>query len=511
MNLYESLKKTFTTQPHTIENPSSETDEIKVVRTLTDDPFEGAMVFGNLNGEATLNYGLTENTLLTYQSNLINMYRKLTLNPEVSNAVDIIINEMAFTVEEKEFKIDIDEENETIKKKINETFEGVLELLNISDNIHPLCRQAYIDGQLNVVLVYDEKNITDGVKKAYITEPQFLYFDKDKNYWKYDKQNQETCLYSTQEETDSNETFSADELIHIDFGLYDKVSYGEGQRGVTNLSYLENAFKSANMLDSLENMLVPMRYNRSVSRRMFNIDVADLPPKKAKQLMDNIRAEFKYKKTYDTTNGTIKNTQSTQNIVEDYWMSNRSGARGTTVETMDESGGLMDMEDIQHVAKKLYSSLKIPTNRNPYAEDDGGNFGYDAQDVTNEELQFYLFVDRLRIPIVKLIKQILERQIVSMGVMSAKEWTEYENKIQVQFTSRSMFLENMEKDLFLKSVGNYTEIKDEIGVIIPLEDAIGTIFGWSNTVLQERLDKVKGEINDRLYAPFYSSKEDDGF
>lgn len=508
-NLTEAIKKPFLSKPDTISTPSNKTDSIHVVKTVSDDDFEGVMVFSNLDS-TDWKYGSGEVSQLLYQSKIIEMYRKLSKNSDINYAIDMLVNEMSFNLDGDIFKINIDEENNTIKEAIGDAFDDVLLLMNTNENIHSICRQLYIDGQLNVALTYD-KDITEGIKKIQILEPFGLYFDKDNSQWKYSSEidTQQNSLYVP--EPDIDETYTPDELIHIDYGINTKIDLGEGTTGRINLGYLENAFKAANQLDTLENMLVPFRYNRSVSRRMFNIDVADLPPKKAKELMDKIRSEFKYKKTFDTETGTINNMQSTQPLVEDYWMSNRSGSRGTTVDTIDEKGALMDLTDIIYNTKKLFTSLKIPSNRNPYADDNGGSFSYDNTETTNEEMSYYLHVDKLRTPIIKLFKGLLKREIISRNIMTESEWKKYERKIDIEFQSKSIFLENMQKDIFIKSIGNFQEIKAEIGVLISLETAVGVTFGWSNEQLAEEMNKIKSERNNPLYKAFYDAKEDSGF
>jgi hypothetical protein len=126
-------------------------------------------------------------------------------------------------------------------------------------------------------------------------------------------------------------------------------------------------------------------------------------------------------------------------------------------------------------------------------------------------MQFYLHVDRLRIPIINLFKELLKREIIITGVMTKDEWDKYKDKIDIQFASKSIFLENMAKDLFIKSIDNYTNFKDEVGVMISLETAVEKTFGWTNEQLQEELEKIKEERNNPLYQAFYSAKEDDGF
>ena len=312
-------------------------------------------------------------------------------------------------------------------------------------------------------------------------------------------------LYGIQE-IENNIEFTEPELVHVDYGLYTRILKDSQMPYQVNLGYLENVFKASNMLQTLENMLVPMRYSRSVSRRLFNIDVADLPPKQAKALMDKIRAEFRYKKSYDPSTGTIKNMRNTTPIVEDYWMSNRGGSKGTTVDTMDEKGSVMDMEDIIYAAKKLYNSMKVPTSRNPYS-DDPGSFSFEAQDITQEELSFYIFIDRLRVPMGKLIKETLRRELVATGVFMDSEWKKYSDKIEITFTSSQIFLENMRKDLFMKNIEAFASVKENVGESISLSTAVKETFGWGSDQLEEELKLIEEEKMKPEFKAFYARDE----
>lgn len=501
----EALNKSFNRDNINIKNPSSQTDLIHRTKTLTDDPFGGSMVLSQIDSqEYDFSSGGTD--IYSFQNSLIDKYRVLATDSEVSNGIDIIVNEMIYTIEEEKFKIDITEENDKIKNIISKTFDDVLSLLNVKENIFNICRQAYIDGQLNVALVYQNGKVKEGIKEAHILEPQGLYFDKSKSTWQYQDDENIFSLYSLRDDT-KGEVYTESELVHVDFGLYTKFSNDSKTVYQLNLSYLEGAFKNANMLQTLENMLVPLRYSRSVSRRMFNIDVADLPPKQAKELMDKIRTEFRYKKTYDPATGLIKNIKATQPLVEDYWMSNRSGSKGTSVDTMDEKGSLMDLTDIEYTAKKLYTSMKIPTSRNPYATEQT-SFSFEDTSVTQEELSFYIFISRLRIPIVTLIKEILRRQLIATGIMTDIEWKGFEKKIVVNFSNESIFLENMKASLFLKNVENFVGLKDIIGEAISLQTAISHTFGWSSEQLDNELKLMLQERENPLYAAFYGRDQE---
>jgi len=514
MTLLEALKKPFTRDVPSdeIKNKSADVDLKHNIKTLSDEPYGGALVFNSEgNSYDMFNIGGVSN--FDYQNSVIEKYRELATKTEVSNGIDIIINEICYTINPDIFSIDIDEENDKIKEKITEEFNNVLNILNIKENIFNISRQMYIDGQINVALIYNKSDLKYGIKGAHIIEPFNLYFDKNDKLWKYNKNNEEQdSLYIT-EEKNLDLTYTESEMVHVDYGLYTKISSGDGTGSiktnfVVNLGYLENAFKTANLLETLENMLVPLRYSRSVSRRLFNVDVGDLPPKSAKEAMEKIRSEFKYKKTYDPNTGTIKNIKNTQPLVEDYWFANRSGGKGTTLETMDEKGALMDLEDIRHAAKKLYQSLKIPSSRNPYSEDEP-RFSFQDTEVTQEELSFYIFISRLRIPITKLIKEVLRRQLISKNVFRDDEWKKYEEKIDVKFSQDSTFLENMQSQIFLQQIENFTNIKESIGEVISLETATERIFGWSSEDLREELEKIEEEKMNPLYKSFYERPADD--
>ncbi len=490
-------------------NISNDPNIIQTVKELGDDSLGGAMVIDGSNSTELEytgynSYGAEDKFM--HQNRVIQAYRELVADQEVSNGVDIICNELIWTTDNDVFKITITEENEKISEVINDAFEKVLDVINVRENMFNIGRQMYVDGQLNVSLAYDKRDITKGIQRSAILEPFNLYFNKQSRTWKYKAAAAMEGLYST-EELENNIEFTEPEMVHVDYGLYTRIMKDSEMPYQINLGYLENVFKTSNMLQTLENMLVPMRYSRSVSRRLFNIDVADLPPKQAKALMDKIRAEFRYKKSYDPSTGTIKNMRNTTPIVEDYWMSNRGGSKGTTVDTMDEKGSVMDMEDIIYAAKKLYSSLKIPTSRNPYS-DDQSSFSFEMQEVTQEELSFYIFVSRLRIPLSKMIKEILRRELVSTGVFMDSEWKKYEKKIEIDFTSNQIFLENMKTDMFLKNVEAFTNVKENVGETFSLQTAVENTFSWSSEQLEEELKKIETEKMNPSYKAFYERDPD---
>ena len=500
MNILEALKKSFITDVDT--TPLSNEPDIVKNKSLSDDPFQGTFVI-NASETQDYDYNFSDSDKFSHQNSIIQNYRHLAADIEVSNGIDIIVNQIIWTIDKNIFKISIDESNEKIKEKINQKFKKVLSLINIKDNIYNLVRNMYIDGQLNVSLAYDPKDKSKGIVSANIIEPFGLYFETKSELWKYNKDsysNYGQTLYNTT--SLPGEEFTESELVRVDYGLYSKVSKENELAYNVNLSYLEGVEASANLLKTLENMLVPLRYSRSVSRRLFNIDISDLPPKQAKELMNQIRAEFKYKKSYDPATGSIKNIKNTQPLVEDYWMSNRSGNKGTTVETMDEKGSIMDLDDIRHAANKLYTSLKLPPEFNPYSEDQP-TFSFDDTEISQSLLKFYIFISRLRTPITKLIKEILRRELVATNTFQDSEWKAFEEKIDVEFTAESVFLESASKEMFLKNLEGFVNIKESIGEVISLEKAVEQTFGWSTEQLSDELKKIEEEKKNPMFKAFY--------
>jgi hypothetical protein len=175
---------------------------------------------------------------------------------------------------------------------------------------------------------------------------------------------------------------------------------------------------------------------------------------------------------------------------------------------MDEKGAIMDLEDIIYAAKKLYTSMKIPSSRNPYS-DDRPIFSFDRnQEITQEELGFYIYVSRLRVPIIKLIKEVLRRELVATGVFQDSEWKSYQDKIDIQFTADSIFLENMKKELFMQAIEGFENIRENIGTVISLETAVENTFGWSSEQLMDELKKIEEEKLNDAYGSFYDRDTD---
>jgi hypothetical protein len=298
---------------------------------------------------------------------------------------------------------------------------------------------------------------------------------------------------------DDNQAYSIEELVREDFGMYD---------GKVNLGYLEYAIKPANVLKTLEDLLIPLRFSRSISRRVFNVDIGDLPAKRGAEVMRDYQGKFKYKKFYNNETGEVSNQQHITSMVEDYWFANRSGGKGTTVDVLDESGNLGELDDILYFAKKLYRAMKIPSNRIDINPEGDKDFSFDETRTTKEDMKFFMFISRIRQVYSSLFKEILKREIVSSGVMSEQEWDDKEDFIKISFVNENKFIEKMKLDNFMSKLEIYTTASEHQGKLFSVNTVLKDIFRFTDEEIEEEFKKIQEEEKDPLYSKFYGQDED---
>lgn len=291
-----------------------------------------------------------------------------------------------------------------------------------------------------------------------------------------------------------------EQVIQSDFGLFDVTGARHG--------FLLYAFKYANQLQALQDMLIPMRFRRSVARRVFNVDISNLPQNRALAYMQDLQTKFKYKKRYDATSGKIVSTNNEPTgIVEDYWFANRSGSKGTTVETIDEAGNFQDsLDDIMYFNKKLYQSMFIPLRRIFESE---ASYDYTANSIEVDELRFVNFLDRVRFVysnvFTEMFRQILrDKQIPE----------EYISDTYISLNYEAWYEKAKVKEDFEKALDLYETAKPLIGKLFSAETVIDRVFDMSPSDVQAEFDKIKQEIDEgNTYYPVYQAnkEQDDGY
>ena len=490
--LTETVKSFF--KPHKSKKMSSTVNPKNVINNLSDENgFLRLTDFFDYQEENPfVNYtDMTQEELVLKQMTKIKSYRACAMQPEVSNAIDIIANEIVFAYEGFPLKLNVDIDNEALVNAMQKAFDKIITLGNFDKNLFEVVKKAYIDGQLIIHCQFDKSSTKKGIQKLRQIEPCGLYFDFQDRIWKY-IENSPNAIYFNQME---NETYSQEEIVRMDFGLYED--------NWLCLSYLEYSLKLANMLKSLEDMLIPLRFSRSVSRRVFKVDVGRLPHKQAEEYMHKIQEKFKYKKFYNNETGEISNQQHITSMVEDYWFSNRGGDKGVEVETIDESDNLGEITDILYLNRKLYRSLHIPMSHLSIDEDAEHNFQIDATETTQEDLQFMCFVSRLRKVYAQLFKDLLKREVISTGIMKEQEWDQYNASITVDFTNENLFIEKMKVQLLNDKIEAWDSIKEIGGTVMPFKELMKRTFGLTENQIQENLDAIEDEKKSGKFNIFY--------
>ena len=499
--LLEMLEKPFLSAPEDIDTLSSNPTPEQIEHSLEDIIPVGFLDTGDTNiysGQASKKQKQTQ-----LQNELIKSYRRIAGTPEVSDAIDEIVDEAIFSPGADEI-LNMDFGNEIpqeVKDKFAQELKDIMNKIKLKKNIYSMFLTFYIDGQLNVHCAYDEADLGGGIKKLSILTPFNLIFNYSKNIWEYvDMSHTNNQFAST--ELQKERYFDREEIIRIDSGIYNENVI---------LGNLHVAIKTANMLNTLEDMLIPMRFTRSVSRRVFNVDVSNLNNKKAEEVMKKNQAKFKYKKFYDLQTGTISNQQHIASLTEDYWFPNRGGEKGTTVDTIDETGNLGELGDVLYFKRKLYTALKVPTDR---INDEGpaeGEFDFDTTSIKREELKFFNFISRLRNQFLELFYELLKRQVITKGIATEDEWEELLPNMKIKFVAENQFFQKMQRENLSQAIDMYNNIEELTGKYFSYEFVFKEIFKMSDDGIKDLADQLEKEKKDPLYARFYNSDDgDDG-
>ena len=498
--LINEIVKKFLLQPSG--NPKQDSSHVHHDNVLVDlsnaDSHPTSGSFFDDNDKHSL-FGISvQSDMVLKQKEKIMKYRQLYMNTDVADGIDEIVNEIIFSYDDTmPVKISVNSDNDKIVSAISEKFDKITKLMNIKRNLFQIVTNSYIDGQINMHLAYEEKNTKGGIKAIKMIEPAMLYFDNTTKTFKYMREDKSDSFI----QRNINDEYSIEELVREDFGLYDNN---------IALSYLEYAIKPANMLKTLEDLLIPLRFSRSISRRVFNVDIGDLPSKRGSEVMSEYQTKFKYKKFYNNQTGEVSNQQHITSMVEDYWFANRSGGKGTQVDVLDETGNLGELNDILYFSKKLYRAMKIPSNRIDVNPDGDKDFSYDNTQTSKEDLKFFMFISRVRQVYSSLFKEILKREVVSTGIMSENEWDDIEQNIKIQFVKENQFIEKMNLSNFLEKIEIYSSVQEHEGKLFSVNTILKDIFKLSDDEIKDEMKKIQKEEKDSTYAKFYTSS-DDGF
>ncbi len=449
---------------------------------------------------------------------LIKRYREMALHPECDSAIEDIVNEaIVADTNDSPVKIDLDNLNASdgIKTKIREAFKFVLELLDFDRKAHEIYRNWYIDGRLYYNKVIDMKNPQEGIQELrYIDAMKMRYVRKQKkskddkfrlanaqtdNPMDYEMPQLEEYFIFNPKQTYPTQSPAAlggmggikmtkDSITYVTSGLVDR------NKGST-LSYLHKAIKSLNQLRMIEDSLVIYRLSRAPERRIFYIDVGNLPKVKAEQYLRDVMMRYRNKLVYDASTGEIRDDKKYMSMLEDFWLPRREGGRGTEISTLPGGQNLGEITDIEYFKKKLFKSLNVPLSR---IEGDGGfNLGRSSE-ILRDEVKFSKFVARLRKRFSYMFNDILKTQLLLTNVITPEDWEVMEEHITYDFLYDNHFAELKEAELFNERLAMVATAEPYVGKYFSQDYVRRKVLRQTTEEIMEQDELIDQEIKDGI-------------
>lgn len=458
------------------------------------------------------------------EAELVTRYRQIALNPEMQQAIDEIVNE-AITIDplERVVEVILDDvkSSDAVKEKIREEFDGVLKLLDFSNNGYDIFSKFYVDGRLNYHAMIDEKNIKRGIVELRYIDPRKIRLIREieivpiknvsdtgfmekkikKEYYMYSENGFGSSNTSkNSSEMNGNTTvggvrIAKDSIIRVTSGLMN-------ENNSLVLSHLHKAIRPLNQLRMLEDATIIYTLTRAPERRVFYIDVGNLPKAKAEQYLHDMMARHKNKVVYDPSTGEIRDDRKMMTMTEDYWFPRREGSRSTEIDTLPAGQGLGENENLTYFLNKLYKSLNVPIGR--LQPENMYSFGRTSE-ITREELKFSKFVQRLRVRFSILFDRCLERQLVLKGIITPSEWKEIQDSIRYDFIQENYFQELKEAEILRERLSTLRDTEEYVGKYFSLEWVKRTILQMGDDEIREMDKQIAAEKKAGLY------NEDDGF
>ena len=434
------------------------------------------------------------------EADLIGRYREMSLHPECDSAINDVVNE-AIAGDLNDHPVDIDLQNlkisQNLKNVIRDEFENVLILLDFDRKAYDIFRRWYIDGRLFYHKMIDVQDPSKG-----ITELRYIDPRKIKKVIEFDKPKDRQRVVDP--EVTSIVPKSIEYYIYSPKGLKgyenngvkiapDAVTYvHSGQMDMQRnyvLSHLHKAIKALNQLRMIEDSLVIYRLSRAPERRIFYIDVGNLPKQKAEQYLREVMSRYRNKLVYNADTGEIRDDKKFMSMLEDFWLPRREGGRGTEISTLPGGQNLGELEDVKYFQKKLYRALNVPESR--LESESSFNVGRSAE-ITRDEVKFQKFIVRLRKKFTDLFNDILKTQLILKGVITIDEWDEFKEHIQYTFIADNYFSEMKEKEV----------MNERMALLAQMDPFVGKYFSveYMRRYILKQTDAEFGEIDEQMQA-----------
>ena len=445
---------------------------------------------------------------------LIKRYREMALHPEADGAIEDVVNE-AIVSDLYDSPVEVELSNlnasEGIKKKIREEFRYLKEIMDFDKKSHEIFRNWYIDGRLYYLKVIDEKNPQEGIKDLRYIDPMKL------KYVRQEKKSTDRNLGNLRipgnkgDEATPNPQFD-EYYIYTMKPNYPTGMIAQAGKGSTKiakdsitmctsglvdrnknrvLSYLHKAIKALNQLRMIEDSLVIYRLSRAPERRIFYIDVGNLPKVKAEQYLKEVMSRYRNKLTYDAQTGEVRDDRKYMSMMEDFWLPRREGGRGTEITTLPGGQNLGELTDVDYFQKKLYRALGIPESR--IAAEGGFNLGRSSE-ILRDELKFAKFVGRLRKRFAHMFNDMLKTQLILKNIVTPEDWNKMEDHIQYDFLYDNQFAELKETEMIQGRLGNLAQIEPYIGKYYSTEFVRKRVLRQTDQEIEEIDMQIEDEI-----------------
>ncbi len=450
------------------------------------------------------------------EAELVTKYREMSMHPEVERAVDDVVNEaIVIDPNKKIVQVNLDDTklSANIKKLITQEFDNVLGLLNFEKSGFDLFKRWYVDGRMYYHIVIDVTNPGDGIKELRYIDPRKLRkirevkrkrnkgsdtvtTEKVQEYFIYNEKGfQNKAGEVGTATTVQGLKISLDSIVHVTSGILDP-------NNTLVLSYLHKAIKPLNQLRALEDATVIYRISRAPERRIFYIDVGNLPKMKAEQYLRDMMTRHKNKVVYDSSTGEIRDDRKFMTMLEDYWFPRRDGSRGTEITTLPAGQNLGQMEDVEYFQRKLYESLSVPVTR--LQSEATFSFSQDAE-VSRDEMKFVKFIERVRTRFNHLFLEALQKQLILKNVMTLEDWQAIEQSISFDYA----------QDNYYEQQKNTIVLRDRMSTLQLVDPYVGRYFSneWirKNVLFQsqEEMEEMDEQIMAEQENPLYQQQSDE--
>lgn len=428
---------------------------------------------------------------------LINKYRGVALHPEVDAAIEDIVNEAIVGDDDNgvgvSIALDDIEAPKQIKDQITEEFDNILGMLNFKENGHDIFKRWYTDGRIFHHLV-----VKDGAEKAGIQEIRYIDAMKMRKVKEVKKEKDPITnadiiksvkeYFIFQEKPGQNSArnnaikFTEESISYVTSGLLD-----ENRKKV--VSHLHKSIKPINQLRMMEDSLVIYRLARAPERRIFYIDVGNLPKGKAEEYMKNIMTKYRNKLVYDANSGELRDDRKHMSMLEDFWLPRREGGRGTEISTLPGGENLGQIDDIIYFQKRLYRSLNVPINR--LEQEAQFSLGRSTE-ISRDEVKFQKFIDRLRNKFAHLFLGILKKHLLLKNIITEEDWDTWKNDIRIEYSRDNYFSELKESELFKERIQTLDMINQYVGEYFTKDWVMKNILKLS----EEDMKELEQEVDD---------------